>query len=75
MTESREDRLLARKKARADQAETAAKSYLEGHTLMQVAEEMGVSYGKAHALVGEGGATIRPRGGRPLLPAKDAGDP
>jgi len=56
-----EDRALARKKL----AEQAGESYDAGHTLMEVADEFGVSYGKAHALVLESGVPIRPRGARP----------
>jgi len=67
---SKEEKALARKGL----AEVAAKSYTDGHTLEQVAEEMGFSYGKAHALVKEGGATIRPRGARFVAPVATGDD-
>lgn len=67
-----EEKALARKEL----AGQAATSYELGHTLMQVADEMGVSYGKAHALTKEGGATIRPRGARFVAPDRpDAAAP
>lgn len=61
MTDSREDRALARKALAA----RAGESYEAGHTYMEVADELGVSYGKAHALVKEAGVAARPRGARP----------
>jgi hypothetical protein len=51
------------------QAEKAAENYTSGLTLMQVADELSVSYGKAHALVKEGGGAIRPRGTKFVAPA------
>lgn len=49
--------------ARAELAQQALIWYKEGHTLMRVAKELGVSYGKAHALVKEAGGEMRRRGG------------
>lgn len=61
-----EDKVLARKR----EVERAGESYAAGHTLVQVADELGCSYGKAHALVKEAEVPIRPRGGKfvPPLP-------
>lgn len=56
-----EDRALARKAL----AERAGVAYAAGHTYVEVADELGVSYGKAYALVKEAGVATRPRGARP----------
>lgn len=49
--------------ARAALAKTALALYADGKTLVQIASELEVSYGKAHALVKEAGGTMRRRGG------------
>jgi hypothetical protein len=49
--------------ARKELAARAAALYAEGKTLVEIAKELEVSYGKTHALVKEGGARMRTRGG------------
>jgi DNA-binding transcriptional regulator LsrR (DeoR family) len=49
--------------ARKELAARAAQMYIAGQTLVQIAEQLEVSYGKAHALAKEGGARMRTRGG------------
>lgn len=60
-----EEKVLARKVL----AERAANEYTTGLTVMQVSEQLACSYGKAYALIKEGGAEIRPRGARFAPPA------
>lgn len=50
--------------ARALLAGRARSEYETGLTVMQVAEELSVSYGKAYALIKEACGSIRPRGTR-----------
>ena len=49
--------------ARKELAEQARTLYDEGLTLVAIAAQLEVSYGKAHALVKEAGGTMRRRGG------------
>ena len=41
----------------------AARLYLEGLTLRQVAVKLGITYQAVHALLKRGGVPLRPRGG------------
>lgn len=68
---NREERALARKRDVAHAGEV----YASGLTLEQVAEEMGVSYGKAHALVKESDVPIRARGARFVAPDRAGATP
>jgi len=54
-----------RKAARAELAQQALTLYQDDKlTLMQVADKLAVSYGKAHSLIKEAGGTMRKRGGK-----------
>lgn len=50
-------------KQRAALIKKVGAAYRKGRSIREIGEEFGFSYGKAHSLVRESGAKIRPRGG------------